>query len=133
MAEHAQGLLDTPVVIDNDVVDSDALPEMTAISAITLAELAGGAQVAADAVERANRQDRLQWAANTWDPLAFDADAARAYGRVFAAAQSAGRQARRRMADLLIAATAVSNGLPLYTRNKRDFEHLEDLLTVVEV
>lgn len=37
------------------------------------------------------------------------------------------------MADLLIAATAHANGLTLYTRNPRDFDGLEELLTVVRV
>ena len=70
-----------------------------------------------DHVERARRQDRLQWAAATWQPLPLDDGAARLYGRVFAAARAAGRTSRAGVADLLIAATAAANGLPLYTRN----------------
>jgi predicted nucleic acid-binding protein len=69
----------------------------------------------------------------TWDPLPFDADAARLYGRVFAAVQAAGRNARPRLADLLIAATAAANGLSLFTRNANDFVGLERLLAVKEV
>ncbi len=133
MAEPRRGLLDTSVVVDIDLVDVRALPDESAISAVTLAELAAGPHAARDAGERARRQDRLQWAAATWDAIPFDQDAARAYGLVYAAVRSAGRTGRARMADLLIAATAAANGLPLYTRNPRDFARLGGVLTVVAV
>ena len=121
------------MVVDHDLLDPELLPDQAAISAVTLAELAAGPHATNDDQERARRQDRLQWATATWDPLPFDADAARAYGRVFAATRSAGRSSRTRLADLLIAATAVARGLDLYTRNAKDFGGLEDILTVVEV
>jgi predicted nucleic acid-binding protein len=100
---------------------------------ITLAELAAGPHATRDPEERARRQDRLLWVAGTWDPLPFDAAAARAYGRLFATAAAAGRTGRRRLADLLIAATAVANGLPLYTRNAADLEGLGSVIDVVSV
>jgi predicted nucleic acid-binding protein len=131
MTELARGLLDTSVVIDLDAIDSDRLPEATAIAAVTLAELAAGPHATAEANERARRQDRLQWASATWDPLPFDADAARAYGRVFAAMRARGRTGRARLADLLIAATALANDLPVYTRNPADFEPLKRLVKIV--
>lgn len=121
------------MVVDHDLLDPELLPDQAAISAVTLAELAAGPHATKDDQERARRQDRLQWATATWDPLPFDADAARAYGRVFAATRSAGRSSRTRRADLLIAATAVAHGLDLYTRNAKDLGGLEDILTVVEV
>jgi len=133
MAEPTRGLLDTSVVVDHDVLDAGLLPDESAIAAISLAELAAGPHATDDDDERARRQDRLQWAAATWDPLPFDAEAARAYARVFAATKAAGRSSRPRVADLLIAATAVSNGLDLYTRNPADFLGLGQLLNVVEV
>ncbi len=133
MAEPNRGLLDTSVVIDHDVVDPALLPDESAISAVTLAELAAGPHATSDEQERARRQDRLQWAAATWDPLPFDAEAARIYGRLFAAAKATGRTSRRRLADLLIAATAAANGLPLYTRNPADFAGLQAVVTVKEV
>ena len=133
MTEPTRGLLDTSVVIDHDILDSGCLPDESAIAAVTLAELSAGPHVARDEQERARRQDRLQWAAATWDPLPFDADAARVYGRVFAAVRAAGRPGRARLADLLIAATAAANGLPLYTRNPKDFAGLESVVTVVPV
>jgi predicted nucleic acid-binding protein len=133
MAEPTRGLLDTSVVVDHDVLDAGLLPDESAIAAISLAELAAGPHATDDDEERARRQDRLQWAAATWDPLPFDAEAARAYARVFAATKAAGRSSRPRVADLLIAATAVSNGLDLYTRNPADFLGLGQLLNVVKV
>jgi predicted nucleic acid-binding protein len=131
MAE--RGLLDTSVVFDHDVIDPALLPDESAISAVTLAELAAGPHATADDEERARRQDRLQWAAATWDPVPFDAEAARTYGRVFAATKAAGRSSRTRVADLLIAATATANSLPLYTRNPADFAGLEQIVVVVAV
>lgn len=133
MSDPAEGLLDTSVVIDYDVVDHERLPDRSAIASVTLAELAVGLHVTDDAQERAGRQDRLQWATDTWSSLPFDSDAARAYGRIYAAVRSAGREPRRRMADLLIAATAASNDLALYTRNPRDFAHLDAIVTVVGI
>ena len=133
MAEITRGLLDTSVVVDHDVIPIDALPEETAIAAVTLAELAAGPHATSDDAERARRQDRLQWAAATWDPLPFDAEAARVYGRIFAAIKAAGRSPRPRVADMLIAATAVANGLSVYTRNPGDFVGLEEILEVVPV
>jgi hypothetical protein len=128
--ESTRGLLDTSVVIDLDAVDPNRLPEESAIAAVTLAELAAGPHATRDDDERARRQDRLQWAATTWDPLPFDTDAARLYGRIFAAVRATGRAARPRLADLLIASTAASNDLPLYTRNPGDFVGLEQLVSL---
>jgi len=133
MAEPSRGLLDTSVVVDHDQVDPAMLPDESAIAAVTLAELAAGPHATQDEEEKARRQDRLQWAAATWDALPFDTGAARTYGRVFAAARAAGRSSRTRLADLLIASTAAAHGLPLYTRNPADFSGLEQILTVVPV
>ncbi len=129
-----RGLLDTSVVIDLDKIDASVLPVEVAISSITLAELAAGPHATADPDERSRRQDRLQRAEAAFDPLPFDADAARAYGRVFAKVMATGHKARgRRAVDLLIAAAALSAELPLYTRNGADFRALEGLIAVVEV
>ncbi len=133
MAEITRGLLDTSVVIDHDILDAGLLPDESAISAVTLAELAAGPHATRDAAERARRQDRLQWAVATWDALPFDAEAARVYGRMFAAARAAGRSTRARLADLLIASTAAANGLAVYTRNPADFAALEPLVEIIAV
>lgn len=128
----ARGLLDTSVVIDLENIDPARLPVSVAISALTMAELAAGPHATADHDERARRQDRLQRAEAAFDPLPFDGEAARAYARVFASVAAAGRKARgARAVDLLIAATAISVGLPLYTRNGADFGALEGLVDVV--
>jgi hypothetical protein len=131
---HPKGLIDTSVVIDMEQIDPADLPIEIAISAITLAELAAGPHATTDARERARRQDRLQRAEATFDPLPVDANVARAFGRVYAAVTAAGRKARgRRAFDLVIAATAVASNLPLYTRNPGDFAGLSDLLDVVSI
>src|SRR5271156_6270518 len=90
MTEASRGVLDTSVLIDHDQIIADQLPDESAITAVTLAELAAGPHATEDKDERARRQDRLQWATATWDPLPFDAEAARLYGRMFAAAGAAG-------------------------------------------
>lgn len=126
-----RGLLDTSVVIDLERIDEAALPAEAAVSALTMAELAAGTHATSDPGERARRQERLQRAEATFAPIAFDGAAARAYGRVYAAVASRGRKARgRRAVDLLIAATALAEGLPLYTRNPSDFSGVEDLIEV---
>ncbi len=133
MPEIRRGLLDTSVLIDHDLIDADRLPDESAIAAVSLAELAAGPHATEDESERALRQDRLQWAAATWDPLPFDADAARAYGRIFAAVKASGRTHRSRMADLLIASTAAAHELVIYTRNPSDLEALEKIVDIVGI
>jgi predicted nucleic acid-binding protein len=129
-----QGLLDTSVVIDLESLEPARLPVEVAVSAITMAELAAGPHATTDADERSRRQDRLQRAEAAFDPLPFDANAARAYGRIFAAVVATGRKARgARAVDLLIAATALAADLPVYTRNGDDFRSLAGLVEVVEV
>jgi predicted nucleic acid-binding protein len=129
-----RGLLDTSVVIDIENIDVVRLPREIAISSLTMAELAAGPHATEDPGERGRRQDRLQRAEAVFESLAFDAEAARAYGRIYAAVASAGRKARgARAVDLLIAATAASEGLPLYTRNGTDFAALEGLVDAVVV
>jgi predicted nucleic acid-binding protein len=126
-----RGLLDTSVLIALETVDADALPVEVAVSTISMAELAAGAHAAIDAAERGRRQDRLQRAEAAFDPLPFDNECARAYGRVFASVVAAGRKARgARAVDLLIAATAVAAKLPLYTRSAEDFRGLGDLVDI---
>lgn len=130
----SRGVVDTSVVIDLDHIDVEHLPHELVISALTMAELAAGPHAAGDAGERARRQDRLQRATAVFDPLPFDDESARAYGRIYAAVLATGRKARGpRAVDLLIAATALAAGLPVYTRNADDFRGVEHLLTIVGV
>jgi predicted nucleic acid-binding protein len=130
----ARGLVDTSVVIDLDHLDTSQLPDELAVSTITMTELAAGPHATSDLAERARRQDRLQRAEATFDPLPFDAESARAYGRIYAAVVATGRKARGpRAVDLLIAATALAADVPLYTRNIDDFRGIEKLMTIVGV
>lgn len=129
-----RGVIDTSVVIDLESLEASQLPIELAVSAITMAELAAGPHATVDADERARLQDRLQRAEAAFDPLPFDGEAARAYGRIYAAEIASGRKARgARALDLLIAATACSAGLPIYTRNPEDFQSLLGLVDVVAV
>jgi predicted nucleic acid-binding protein len=131
---HQRGLIDTSVLINLERLDPAALPSELAISAVTLAELAAGPHATTDTPERARRQDRLQRAESAFEPLVVDADVARAYGRVYAAIVAGGTKARgRRALDLLIAATGLANGLPVYTCNASDFEDLASLIDVVSI
>jgi predicted nucleic acid-binding protein len=142
LTEHQQGLLDTNIMILRKWIDPAELPTEIAISAITLAELSAGPHevrgnneqdIYDEHTERARRMDVLQRAESEFDPISFDAEAARVYGRVCAAVVSAGRKPRRRVADLMIAAIAITEDIPLFTTNPDDFKGLEDLLTVVPV
>ena len=125
--EQTGGILDTSTVILLEQLDEDELPGAPFITAVTLAELSVGPLVAGDDAERAARQARLQQAEADFDPLPFDADAARAFGGVAASLHRTGRKARARAYDAMIAATAIANHLPLYTVNPADFEGIADL------
>lgn len=130
----AAGLLDTSIVIGwDDPIVAAALPDEAAVSTITLAELAAGPHLAATRAERARRQARLQQVEATFEPLPFDVVAARSYGQIVAAVAETGRSHRRRVADLLIGATAHANQLALYTRNPNDFADLTTLVEIVAV
>src|SRR4051794_31688181 len=140
--ERTQGLLDTNIMILRRWVDPEELPVEVAISAITLAELSAGPHEVRrsdeqddyeEYAERARRMDVLQRAENEFDPIPFDAEAARIYGRVCAAVIGAGRKPRRRVADLMIASIAIAEGLPLFTTNPDDFAGLDGLLAIVPV
>jgi predicted nucleic acid-binding protein len=123
--------LDTNTVIMlSRVTDASSLPQEPLITAVTLAELSVGPLVASNDAERAARQAHLQQAEADFDPLPFDAQAARAFGRVAASLRRAGRKVSARAYDAMIAATAIANGLPVYTCNPTDFAGIEGLEVV---
>jgi predicted nucleic acid-binding protein len=134
-----RGLIDTNIVILRQRIDPVELPDEIAISTVTLAELSAGPhQVATgrgydEVAERARRLEVLQRVEHEFDPIPFDVNAARAYGRIVAAVVAAGRSPRRRVADLMIASIAVAERLTLYTTNPADFAGLDALLPVVPV
>jgi len=123
-----RGLLDTStLILLPSIRDATALPVEPLISSVTLAELSVGPLVARTESERAARQAHLQQAEADFDPLPFDAAAARAFGQVAASLRRAGRKPAARSYDAMIAAVAVVNDLPLYTCNPDDFVAIEQL------
>jgi predicted nucleic acid-binding protein len=125
-----RAVLDTSVVIADQVAP---IPGVLAISAITLAELNFGVLVATTIEVRAERLRRLSLLQQRFDALPVDEAVAVSYGRLAAPVVDTGRRPRRRVMDLLIAATAHAHGARLYTRNPRDFAGLEGLVNVIEV
>jgi predicted nucleic acid-binding protein len=124
-----EGLLDTSALLAlARLPDASSLPDVALISAITLAELSVGPLVATDDAERARRLAQVQQAEADFDPIPFDAAAARAFALVAASYRRAGRKPAARSYDAKIAAIAISNGLPLYTANPSDFEGVEGLV-----
>ncbi len=119
-------LLDTSVLIGG----SEDPDEEVAISVISLTELHFGVLVAADEEVRALRLRRLGAIEESFDPLPFDAAAARECGRLHAAVLQRGGRPRRRAFDLAIAATANVHGVPLLTLNVSDFKLIDDLVEV---
>ncbi len=128
---HARGILDTSALIMLGRLDDPAvLPDEPLITAITLAELTAGPLVATTDQERAARQAHLQQAESDFDALPFDASAARAFGRVAASLRQSGRKTAARSYDVMIAATALAQALPVYTCNPDDFAGIDGLVVV---
>ena len=135
---HSGGLLDTSILILRRRISSDALPDEMAICAVTLAELSAGVQlVMGDDVEARQERGRrtllLQTVENEFDPLPFDAAAARQFGLISGAVRQTGRSPRRRLARLMIAAVAAAQSLPLFTTDPDDFLGLGGIVQVVPV
>lgn len=123
-----RGVLDTStVILLGRLSDATALPSEPLITAVTLAELSVGPLVADEESERVARQSQLQQAEADFEPLPFDAGAARAFGRVAASLRRSGRKAAARTYDAMIAATALANDLPVYTCNPDDFSGIDGL------
>ena len=128
-----RGILDTStLILLGRIRDTDPLPDEPLITSITLAELSVGPLVASTDQERSARQAHLQQAEADFDPLPFDAAAARSFGRVAAGLRRAGRKPAARAYDAMIAAIAIANDLPLHTCNPKDFTEIVEL-TVVSV
>jgi predicted nucleic acid-binding protein len=129
------GLLDTStLLLLARVRDPAKLPDEPLITAITLAELSVGPAVATTNAERLARLTHLQLAEADFDPIPFDAAAARAFAAVASSLRAAGRKPAARAYDALIAATAISRALPLFTCNPRDFAGIPALdLRPVEI
>ena len=129
---HERALLDTSVVIDYPASAVAAHAATAAVSTITLAELSYGLHTD-DALVNAAREQRYHWITNTFDPIPFDARAARIYGALCATVRAVGRDPKPRRFDLLIAAVAVALSVPLITRNEADFTGIHETLTIIAV
>jgi predicted nucleic acid-binding protein len=130
---HDAAVVDTNIIAALRLYDPSELPDTMLITAITLGELSYGPHATDDPVKRAGRVAVLQHVEATFDPLPYDQGAARLYGQICAAVRVAGREPRKRASDLMIAAIAASNQLPLYTANPDDFKGAEGLVQVVAV
>jgi tRNA(fMet)-specific endonuclease VapC len=127
-SEMARGVLDTStLILLGRIDDTESLPTEPLITAITLAELSVGPLVATTDEERAARQAHVQQAEADFDPLPFDAAAARTLGRVAASLRRAGRKPAARAYDAMIAAVCVANDLPVHTCNPDDFSGIDGL------
>jgi tRNA(fMet)-specific endonuclease VapC len=127
----SRGVLDTStLILLGRIQDPTQLPDEAEITAVTLAELSVGPLVATTDEERSARQSHLQLAESDFDALPFDTDAARAFGRVAASLRRAGRKPAARSYDAMIAATAIANGLAVYTCNPDDFAAIDELEVV---
>jgi hypothetical protein len=127
VTRHEVGLLDTSTLLLLPQLDAVNLPARPLISAVTMAELTVGPLVAKDVGERASRLAQVQQAEADFEPLPFDAAAARAFGMVAADLRTSGRKATARAFDAMIAAIAIANGLPVYTCNPSDFASIGGL------
>jgi predicted nucleic acid-binding protein len=127
-----RGLIDTSVVIALEPGECERFPLVFAISAVTLAELAGGPAAVSGEAARVRRKQLFR-ARRSFAALPFDVRCAAAYGRVYATVVESGRKPRGRMPDLLIAATALAHDLPLYTLNAADLRGLEGLVEIVDL
>jgi tRNA(fMet)-specific endonuclease VapC len=123
-----RGILDTStLILLSCLTDAETLPGEPLITTVTLAELSVGPLVTDDHSEREARQAHLQQAEADFDPLPFDASAARAFGRVAASLRRSGRKSSARAYNAMIAAIAVANNLPVYTCNPADFRGIDGL------
>ena len=130
-ARHERGILDTStLILLTRIEDESLLPVEPLITTVTLAELSVGPLVATTDDERAARQSHVQQAESDFEPLPFDVPAARAFGRAALALRRSGRAVKPRAYDVMIAATALANGLPLYTCNPTDFAGIDRLIVV---
>jgi hypothetical protein len=127
-----RAILDTSILIarEEDFAVEAAIPDEAAISVVTLAELHYGVLAAKTDLVKQIRLRRLGVIEATFQPIAIDAAVARAYAAVAQAVKLAGGTPRARVMDLWIAATALAENVPVFTRNRDDFKILENLIDV---
>ena len=133
-APPARGLLDTTVFIARESgrpINTELLPDESAVSVITIAELHVGVLAAPNTSIRAQRLATLESVADI-NALPVDEPAARIWAQLRAHLAETGR--RVRINDLWIAAVAVANQLPVVTQDD-DFDPVAGVagLTVIKV
>ncbi|HTQ22932.1 MAG TPA: PIN domain-containing protein [Mycobacterium sp.] len=117
----SRAILDTSVLV---AADADLSGLVCQISAVSYAELHFGVH-AADDETRLGRQHRLTLIQATYGHgVAFTDETAHHYGLLCGRLKQRGRSPRGRAMDLMIAATALSLGVALVTRNPGDVEGL---------
>jgi predicted nucleic acid-binding protein len=127
-----RGVLDTSVFIARESgrpLDESILPDESAISVVTLAELHAGVLAATDTDVRARRLATLNTVADML-VLPIEEEAAIMWGRMRALLAETGR--RVNVNDLWIAATAASRHLPVITQDD-DFHPLAGLAGLVVI
>jgi predicted nucleic acid-binding protein len=119
-------LLDTSVLIAREVereLDVVAIPDQTAVSVVTLAELHAGVLAAADTATRSRRMATLD-AIGIVEALPVTAEAARHWARLRTRLAEEG--ARAKINDLWIAAVAAANQMDVVTQDD-DFDVIESV------
>lgn len=129
-----RGLLDTSVFIADESgrpLNADRIPAEVATSVVTLAELHAGVLAAKDTATRARRLATLDTLGDI-EVFPIDDGAARAWAQLRVHLAESGR--RMNLNDLWIAATALSQGLPVVSQDN-DFEPVEGVagLSVIRV
>ena len=118
-------LLDTSVLIARESgrrVDVSSLPEQTAVSVVTIAELHAGVLGAGDTATRARRLATLE-ATSAVEALPITIEAARRWAELRVRLAELGRRAK--VNDLWIAAVAAANGMDVITQDD-DFDVIEE-------
>jgi tRNA(fMet)-specific endonuclease VapC len=99
--------------------------DRAAVSAITASELLHGVHRAAPAATKNRREAFVEGLLRVIEILPFDELAARTHARIWA--ELAGRGINIGPHDLIIAATAIANGLVVATRDRRSFPKIPGL------
>ena len=117
------GLLDTSVFIARESGRALAkLPERVALSVITIGELQLGVLNAGDAEVRSRRADTLELA-RAADPIVISEAVMVTWARLVTDCRAADVHRAVKLADSLIAATAIEHGLPVVTQDG-DFDQI---------
>ena len=116
-ATRHRGLLDTSIFIAQETGRAvGELPDLAAISVVTIAELHLGVLMTDDPESRAHRLRTLSEVESLFEPLPIDPMVARSFAELVAQARRQGR--RPKIMDTWIAATAAAHDLVLYTQDE---------------